>query len=341
MIFVRVIGCIILLAVCAALLGRLLYGKKKSGFLLDISTGFFLLFAIFEVVALPCIFLKISLKWFALVLLGIIGVLCVILLIANGRHFLAGWKVPKWEKAGLLLVVVLFLILSQTGMLGFGMHIDDDDAFYVATAVTAMDTNTLFQVDPYTGALYGALPSRYVLSSFPLFGAAFCKYVGLRPTVFFHTMLPFVMIPVAYAVYALIGRKIFGKNKEKNILFLGAISVINIFSAVSTWTQGQFLLVRIWQGKAILASILLPFLIYFVLEYFPRGELKAKEFCLLLFIMLASCFVSSMGIILSVIMLESFSFLQLVRTRKLKLFLQTTVCCVPNVLLAAIYLMMR
>ncbi|MGN1174329.1 MAG: DUF6077 domain-containing protein [Roseburia sp.] len=340
MIVLRIIGCILLLTVIFVLLGKLLCGKTHNP-VLEWVVGFFAVLAFFEVISLPCIFLRRSLKELSLVMFAVIGGLCLISFGLHGRELIEAVKEFRWKKPEMLVVVVLLLVLLQTFVLGFGNHIDDDDAFYVATAVTAVDTNTLYAFDPYTGSSYYEFPARYVLSPFPLLGAVIGKWIGIRPTVFFHTVLPFVLIPLAYGVYFLIGNRVFGENREKIAWFLIFLSLVNLFSGFSPWSVGEFLLVRIWQGKAVLAAILLPFLIYFVLCHFEKNYLTIKEWILLFVVMVASCFVSSMGIILSAIMLEAFAIMQVFRSKKIKLFIQTSSCCILNVALAGIYLFMR
>ena len=62
------------------------------------------------------------------------------------------------------LVVVGILILFQLVVVVLYAHMDEDDAFYVGTATTAVETDSLYAYNPYTGAAYNVLPSRYILS---------------------------------------------------------------------------------------------------------------------------------------------------------------------------------
>lgn len=341
MVVFRCIVCLGILTVVSLLLGKLVCGKKEQKVLIEWIVGFFSLLAFFEIISLPCIFKKASLKTLALIMLCVIGGLCVLSLLLNRKKIIQRIKSISWKKPDVLWVIVLALIVFQTAMLGFGMHIDEDDAFYVATATTALDTDTLYEIDPYTGQQYYALPSRYVLSPLPMLGAVVGKIIKLRPTIFSHTVLPFYLIPMAYGVYALIGEKIFAGRKDRNALFLFFVSMVNLFSATSVWTQGHFLLVRIWQGKAILANIILPFLLYFALQYFEKSYLTMREWISLICIMLAGCFVSSMGIFLCAVMIEALAFLQMIRSKKIKLFVQTTLASIPNLALAVLYLLIR
>lgn len=343
MLFVKIVVCIGLMLVMSMILGKLFENKKEPDHSLqEWIGGFLLLLALFEVVSLPCIFLKASLKTLSCLMLGTIGILCVVSLVWN-RQKILDKKREKivWERPDTIGKVAITLIVFQTLMLGFGIYIDEDDAFYVATATTAVDTNTLYEVDPYTGLLYDTFPARYVLSPLAMFGAVVGKCIKLRPAVFFHTVLPLMLIPMAYGVYALLGRKLFGQDKKKREMFLLFMSLVNLFSATSAYTQGKFLLLRIWQGKAILAGIILPFLLYFALEYFEKNYLTLREWTCLIGVMTAGCFVSSMGIFLCVVMIEVLAFLKCIGSGKCKIFLQTTAACMLNVALALVYLVIR
>ena len=76
-------------------------------------------------------------------------------------------KKQKGSRLWYLPAVVLIVVQMYAGI--FYTHIDDDDAFYVATASTTLETDTVFQYNAYTGDEYESLPSRYVLSPFPIF----------------------------------------------------------------------------------------------------------------------------------------------------------------------------
>ena len=78
-------------------------------------------------------------------------------------------KKQKGSRLWYLPAVLLIVVQMYAGI--FYTHIDDDDAFYVATASTTLETDTVFQYNAYTGDEYESLPSRYVLSPFPIFEA--------------------------------------------------------------------------------------------------------------------------------------------------------------------------
>ena len=98
--------------------------------------------------------------------------------------------------------------------------------------------------------------------------------------------------------------------------------------------------IRIWQGKACLASVFLPLLLYLgcciILE-------KQREYTWLLLLMadISCCLLSSMGIILACIMLVVLMVMGLVRFRSLEKAACTALCCLPSLILGAIYIVIR
>ena len=341
MIIVKVIVCIIGLYLLSMLLGGFFQEGEKVEPVKESAEGLFLLLTVLEITSLICIFKRQSLKMLTLMTVGVLAVFIVLSVIRNGKRWISAVKNIQLRRPDWLLVVLAVLIVLQTAMLGIGTHMDDDDAFYVATATTSVDTDTLYQIEPYTGNVYGSFPARYVLSPFPMLAAVISRCTGVRPAVVCHTVYPFFLIPLAYCVYALLAEKLFdGKKKEKRMFLIG-VSLIQLYSGFSSLTAGKFLLVRIWQGKAILAAIILPYLLYFVMEYSSQSYLKIREWLLLSCVMVAGCFVSSMGIMLAAIEVGLLSVLAAMKYKNIRLLLQAALSNGLNLLLAGIYLYIR
>ena len=65
------------------------------------------------------------------------------------------------------------MIIFQMSMLAFYMHLDADDAMYVATAATTLKTDTMYQYAADTGIPLTTMPSRYILSPLSYFYSLF------------------------------------------------------------------------------------------------------------------------------------------------------------------------
>lgn len=324
--------------------GLLLLCRRKGQYGVGTALvfGYCGIFAMSEILFLGAIVGRVSLDVLVVVwgiLTGVAALLGLVLDVLSSKRRKPDTRRKmtfSWE-----FLLALALIAAQVLIAVVFTHYDADDAFYVGTATTAMETNTVFQVNPYTGTFYKSIPSRYILSPFPILLAVVGKLcLGLHPSVVAHIFLPLFLIPLAYLVYGLLGKAFFPEDGKAQGTFLLFMAVIQMSSYFSVYTQGTFLLVRIWQGKAVLASILLPVLMWFCLEMFwnqKRGFLLPD----LLMVMTACCFVSSMGMILAPVMLGCFLLLAFLTGKQRKRSLLGLLCCLPNVFLGLAYVLIR
>ena len=57
-------------------------------------------------------------------------------------------------------------------------------------------------------------------------------------------------------------------------MFLLFLAWMNIFGYYSVYTMSTFLLIRIWQGKALVASLFIPLMFYLMCELLEKNEKK-------------------------------------------------------------------
>lgn len=340
----------VVLGICPFLLGLFYTGyveKEKNNILLHMAAGYVIMFGLFEIIALPLIFLRQSLTTLVYLYGGIVLVLSVVSLARNIRRIPEiFWKIKEAVQNFTICIWGQFLIIAgQIFIYIRYQYYNSDDAFFVASASTSLATNTIFAYSPYTGTLYEKLPPRYVLSPFYAFTATISKVTDTHPAIVAHMVFMILFLLLFYAVYALLGRIFFSCDMEKTGYFMILASVLQIFSAYSERTSGLFLLIRLWQGKAVLAGILLPMILYMALRiFFDSTENKREQtadYVLLFFLMCACCMVSSMGVILGAIMLGILGILAAWRQKQIRFLVHVALCCLPNLLCAGIYLAIR
>ena len=204
---------VIWLLVVPCLAGGFYFRREKRTCGEYLLAGYTLLFAITELLSLTMIFTKQPLHLLTVTYGAVAGVLA----------FLGVWSLYKkrqketGEGAGTYcgrrieatgispeLVVAGILILFQLVVVVLYAHMDEDDAFYVGTATTAVETDSLYAYNPYTGAAYNVLPSRYILSPFPAFLAVTSRLCGgLHPAIVAHTVFPAVFDPVVLRIFGI------------------------------------------------------------------------------------------------------------------------------------------
>lgn len=198
-----------------------------------------------------------------------------------------------------------------------------------------------FSVNPYSGAPYKRLPSRYVLSPFPVFLSVVSSLCGgLHPAIVAHVVFPAVFLPIAFYVCFLFGRRWFPGEKDAQGIYMVLIAVLLWFSGYSIYNGGNFQMVRIWQGKALLAAAFLPLTIYLCLSVM-LSEKPEYSWKMLFMANISCCLLSSMGILLAPLAVGIFLILSIIRFRNLDNAAKGSLCCLPSIILGFVYILIR
>ncbi|MBR2257055.1 MAG: hypothetical protein IJ899_06830 [Blautia sp.] len=270
----------------------------------DLVHGYLIMFAVMEILALPMLFSGATLHMLVISYGGLLCVLAVIGMIRNHGRLLRmpGDILKQVRKGGFFLGIAIVLILFQLVFVSFMAHMDADDAFYVGQAVTDAYEDSLYQINPYTGFAYNSLPKRYALSPFPAFLAVISKLcAGVHPAVIAHRVLPSVFLLLIYLVLMKYGEWLFPEDHKAKGCFLFFCALFFQFSSWTIYNAGNFLMIRLWQGKALLAGFGLPVLILLTKKAWESGNHLLSWLPCFLGI-LSCCLMSSMGIVLGPVM---------------------------------------
>lgn len=280
--------------------------KEKNNLIIAFISGYLIELAICQLITVPLIFIeaKFTTVLYIYILINIIlSIISIILNIKRFKELLINLleslkKIPKL----LTLMVIILIGIQSYGLVGY-MHIDDDDAFYVGSAVTAVQTNSIYKYSPTTGGESGEhLDLRYRLGPFPIYYAIMAEIINIHPTIFAHTILPIIFIPLAYLILGALGNYFFKNNKEQVMWFLIIISFLTMWGNYSVRNNFTFLLFRIWQGKSVLSNIIIPsvWLMYLLGK---ENGFKLINYITLFILILAGCLTTTMGIALPTITL--------------------------------------
>lgn len=324
-------------------LGILKFNKKgnKSVFLAWII-GLLVSFLVFELCSTPLIFAGKSFTtlkdyWFIIVL-----TLTVLSIIFNAKNIKDIAK-KNWEEIKefpIILTILVVLVVGAQCYVGYTyMYEDYDDSNFVAKAVITSDTDTMFVYNDI-GTEYTGYPDRQVLSPFPVFTANIANLVGIHPTIMAHTIFPVVFLLLAYNVYYLLGNAVFKHDKSKTMLFLLFIALVYSFGDVTRYAASSRILFRPWQGKSILASIIIPFIIYVFIEHVGKEDDKFA-WLVLLITMAGSILLSTMGVMLPAIVLTILTMLFTIKDSTFGYLYKYLICVVPNLVYAFAYLSLK
>ena len=232
--------------------------------------GQVLLWAVFQLLAVPMIFFRLS---FNTLWITYAFVLTALTAFGIRRYVRAGARLPgiKPEKPFaqyVPLALALCVILFQVFMYVAGMHLDEDDSRFIAEANDAITHNTMYLHNPATGEYIGRFAGEMQkdrFSPWEMYLATLSRLTMLRPAVLAHTVYAPVLLLLSYAVYAQIGKRLFQGRFEQGA-FLLSVSVVNLFFTGYAYSQPAFSLTRIWQGKGGVGAVAIPLFLLFLLE---------------------------------------------------------------------------
>lgn len=315
---------------------------KKDNVFLAYIVGILIEFLVFEILAVPFTFLKFSfnsLKWAWTIIIILLTIISIIKNKMNFRKIINNNLDDVKKNPKILNIIFLILVLFQAYMGFTYMYEDYDDSNFVAKATIAKDTNTLFVYNDI-GEKYDVFPTRHVFSPFPYWTATISELTYSHPAIIAHTIFPVIFIGLGYSLYYLIGIALFKNNKEKVFTFLIILCILYIFGKYSRYAIFVRLLGRSWQGKSLLANIILPFILYIFLEYIGDSEEKFGWF--LFFITLwAGDLLSSMSLFLPLISSGILVVLFAIKDKNIKYIFKFIPCCIPNLVYGIMYFIIK
>ena len=223
------------------------------------------------------------------------------------KHRTGSWR--RWLSP--FLIIALLVIAGQVCVYIFGMHLDEDDARWIAEANDALIKNRMLLHNPATGEYIGRFVGEMikdVFSPWSIYLAWLSRATGIKAVVIAHTIYPPLLLGLSYSAYYEIGTQLFEGEKKRHErgIFLLMVSVINLFMAGNVYTQSVFTLTRIWQGKAVVAAVVIPAILAIILrvqQTTPQAEGSIRDWILLIVVGVSCCLFSGMGIAIGLLLL--------------------------------------
>ena len=365
MIYIQIVSVMLIwLLIIPMCLGALLSGlieKKMITLGTMYYSGVIFMLSVFQVIAVPMIIKKKAFGDLAIlfnIVIVILAVLGALLFIVNlVRKGLAEYLIlPKIkgnrQNVVTWLVFALFFVLQLVMSVCY-MTPDGDDAYYLTEAVIAVKKGMMYTENPYTGAIT-ALDYRHVLAPFSMYIAFLSEHFGIHATVVAHTVLPLMLIPLTYLIFYKIACVLFRDDTSKVSVFMVAIAGLQMFGASSFYTNERFFLTRTWQGKSVVANVIIPLAIYFLLLIAHKTALKSEKtnavwqvnyslpgiYVMLFFNNLAGALASSLGLLLLVLLEGALLFVISIRNKKLWILPAGFVSMIPCIFFMLMYVIL-
>lgn len=300
--------------------------------------------SLFQLASVPLILLHRSLRE-AIILWSILLLALIAFLtkknIKNLSKFTLKFQMTwAWQEI-IMLLICMVLIVIACGHYLFGMHIDDDDARYVANALAAYESNTMYFYHPNNGSqmeyFMGEI-GKEVTSPLMIFYAAISFIGKIHPTIMIHTIWPIIWFIVSVSLVWVIGEILFPKERSYQLLFLMVVLVLQQWGNVTVYTASTFTLIRLWQGKALVPAIIVPFLLFIFLKLKKAEDFHFWE---LLIVNMSACLCSGMGCYLLAVMTCVVSLVWSIREKNVQILVKGCLCCIPNAVYTFLYVLVH
>lgn len=359
------IGMSMLLLIIVPMIAGTLFRKVNSGCGKALSCwicGHLFLWAGFQMISVPLILLRKSFSDVTLCYngfqVGIIFLSVILLLVGRKREVLqAGDKIcdelkgkeklckKTPEKRAVILWGVFSVLLLLQIILGlFLAYEEGDDAFYVSISTSTQKANNMYQILPYSGLSTG-LDARHGLAPFPIWIAYLAKMAQMPAASMAQLVVPMIVVGMAYGIFYLLAEHLFAGQRKNIPLFMVLMAVLILFGGYSNYSAENFLLVRATQGKAVIANVILPVLIWLLFVLMEKIQKEEKAgfgyWILLATTMIAGCLCSTLGCLLTCMLLGVVGICMAVVYRRWKVLVPLALCGVIPVCFAFLYFILR
>lgn len=334
------------------LIGRaILHTKQKAekvGISYTMAAGLMVAWTVYEILALGLQKLGMGfrvLSWTnlaAVLVLACIGAVCMWR--EDGKGFAK--KLFAWGRPDVYMIAAMVLIVIQIGAILIMATPDMDDAFYSGLSSMSIAEDYILEYDAYGGRMGSPISRRYMVSALPIWQASLSLYTGMHHLVITHNLFPLFYMPLAYGVYYRMGKRFL--QREGTIgaqgKFLFFFALMHMIGNYYVFSPENFLVTRMWQGKALFAALGIPVLwlcgqsaLFADAKKTARTE-RVRIWGLVACVLLALTFMGETGLFLGPFMLACQTLAACLMTKQWKKILPAVACCIPEALLFVIYL---
>ena len=181
------------------------------------------------------------------------------------------------DKFSIIYIAVFAVLLALQLYMAYRYEINEwsyDDYDYVVTSKDAITSDTISYVNFIDGTMPNVSGKRAV-ASWGTYVAMLAKFSGFEVTTVYHTILPVLLLLVAYLNFYYIARFLFDEI-DNRMIFLILLSVGYIFGLYSHYSATFRLLGAIWQGKAVLSVIAVPFFTIYLFGLYKNECVNAN-----------------------------------------------------------------
>lgn len=305
--------------------------------------GNIFIWALFQLVTVPLVLLKSNFLIVVTIVNVVTFVICLLEIydeVYQKKCVNLKWKhwmkrIPRMSNSDTIAMIVMeVMIIGLLLLIIMLQHTDADDSRFVVNVVEIVRTNQMFLRDPITGydtEIRIWELAKDITSPWAVYIAYYAKMTGISAVIMAHSVLPISLILCAMSVFWLISKELFKEELKSRSCFMCLVILLHVYGYYSIYTAETFLLTRVWQGKAVVASVAIPAM-YLFFMWLYENEKEYGYYVLVFLVDIAMCLMSGMGILIGGIMLGSFGVCYGCAKKKVKIVLCVWGMAILNVL---------
>ena len=235
--------------------------------------------------------------------------------------------------------VFFLIVLFQMAYAVVYEYYDGDDAYYIATSVITNTFDTMYLRDAYTGYIY-PLDVRHAFSPTPIYQAWLSRLSGIAPAVVAHSVLAPVWLGFMYCVYGQIASRLLWNRKNYKPIFMILLAIWFMYGNISLYTTETFAMTRIWQGKGLMAGMVLPAM-FLCLLYLAQESVSQGMWLLFVCVCLSAVFATSVAFMVIPTITGIAAVMIGIKKKSIRYGADLFLCCVPCLLLAVCFFIVR
>ena len=309
--------------------------------------GFFVYHSLFTIIALPMKLTLQPLSRLSALWCGCLAILLVLFLIFESKASLTRIKKLFYDAslrgrsnaAAFLLLMAVILIQTVWFNLNDETFALWDQSYYIGDTATSLYTDTISQYNPYTGNQLDCLNKEYLLETYQNHSSVMCRLLHIHPLIEVRTVMASVVLILYQLLFYEIGMVLFRRDRLKSAVMVWFLFLLNLFS-FNLFTAGEFLIIRPFEGKTILAVLIIPGLLWLFLQ--TASDPDNRTYWIHTLLMILGSFGLNMSAIYMIPFEISAFYIPLaIRKKKPSVFLRYLLLLIPCAVFAVMYLITR
>lgn len=199
------------------------------------------------------------------------------------KHITGGVSITNLKLLVPLGVMIVVILLETLYIWNIYPDLTGDHT--IETVNTTLASDAIYETNPYTGLpLVAGMSFRGKLVTLPLFFAYLAKISRLQSSLVVYALVPIWVLLLSVVFFGRLARLLFPEKEKEPILFLLGLGLLNLFGVFSKNCLFYYQMRRGFRGETFLISVLLPALLFSMLQYLRDQDKKSISFVVLILI---------------------------------------------------------